>query len=139
MVSRHGHMHGVPWHLNCKKIKKWSEKHETLLDVTSRHQDDVVKKLACFTKVWTHPLTNWSNSQERSWFREGTMHAWWRTGNNFLLRPSIFLCLITCTNTTVMWKFGKIEGSFDLLKAFKWFWSHLMTVIQIWTTYTCNG
>ena len=28
--------------------------HETLVDVMSCHQDDVVKKLACLTNVWTH-------------------------------------------------------------------------------------
>ena len=37
-----------------QKIKKISETHETLLDVVSCHEDDVVKKLACLTKVWTH-------------------------------------------------------------------------------------
>ena len=37
-----------------QKIKKKTETHETLLDVISCHQDDVVKKLACLTKVWTH-------------------------------------------------------------------------------------
>ena len=47
-------MHGVPWHLNSKKLKKISETYETLLDVMSCHQDDVVKKLACVMKVWTH-------------------------------------------------------------------------------------
>ena len=35
-------------------IPKNSETHETLVDVMSWHQDDVVKKLACLTKVWTH-------------------------------------------------------------------------------------
>ena len=38
-----------------QKIKKISETHETLVDVMSCHQDDVVKKLARLTKVWTHP------------------------------------------------------------------------------------
>ena len=37
-----------------QKIKKISETHETLLDVMSCHQDDVIKKLACLMKVWTH-------------------------------------------------------------------------------------
>ena len=37
-----------------QKIKKRSETHETLFDVMSCHQDDVVKKLACLSKVWTH-------------------------------------------------------------------------------------
>ena len=37
-----------------QKIKKGSETHETLLDVMSCHQDDVVNFLACLTKVWTH-------------------------------------------------------------------------------------
>ena len=39
--------------LNSKNYKR-SETHETLLDVMSCHQDDVVEKLACLTKVWTH-------------------------------------------------------------------------------------
>ena len=39
-----------------QKIKKRRETHETLLDVMSCHQDDVVKKLARLTKVWTHTL-----------------------------------------------------------------------------------
>ena len=34
--------------------KKNSKTHETLVDAMSCHQDDVVKKLACLTKVWTH-------------------------------------------------------------------------------------
>ena len=37
-----------------QKIKKRSETHETLVDLKSSHQDDVVKNLACLTKVWTH-------------------------------------------------------------------------------------
>ena len=37
-----------------QKIKKILETHETLVDVMSCHQDDVVKKLACLTKVWTY-------------------------------------------------------------------------------------
>ena len=36
-----------------QNIKK-TETHETLVDVMSCHQDDVVKKLACLMKVWTH-------------------------------------------------------------------------------------
>ena len=28
--------------------------HENLVDVISCHQDDVVKKLACLTNIWTH-------------------------------------------------------------------------------------
>ena len=40
--------------LQLQKNKNCSEKRETLLDVMSCHQDDVVKKLACLTKVWTH-------------------------------------------------------------------------------------
>ena len=131
-------MHGVTWHFNSKKLKK-IRKHETLLDLMSCHQDDVVKKLACLTKVWTHPLTKRRNSLEGSWFREGTVHVWWRTGDSFLLWPSNFFLRLTCTNTIVMWKFGKFQGSFDLLKTFMWFSSHLMTVIQILTTCTCNG
>ena len=37
-----------------KKFKNDQKKHETLLDLMSFHQDDVVKKLAYLTKVWTH-------------------------------------------------------------------------------------
>ena len=37
-----------------QKIKKKSETHETLVNGMSCHQDDVVKKMACLTKVWTH-------------------------------------------------------------------------------------
>ena len=37
-----------------QKIKKISETHETLVDGMSCHQDDVVKTLACLTKLWTH-------------------------------------------------------------------------------------
>ena len=42
-------MHGVTWHFNSKKIEKLSETHETVVDVMSCHQDDVVKKLASLT------------------------------------------------------------------------------------------
>ena len=34
-------------------IPKKTETHEILVDVMSCHQDDVVKKLACLTNVWT--------------------------------------------------------------------------------------
>jgi hypothetical protein len=50
---------------NFQKIKKRLGTHVTLLDVMSCHQDDVVKNLACLTKVWTHTphkqeqLTRW--------------------------------------------------------------------------------
>ena len=45
----------MEWHgILIPKNKKWSEKHETLLDLMSCHQDDVVMKLACLTNVWTH-------------------------------------------------------------------------------------
>ena len=36
------------------KNLKIPEKHETLVDIMSCHQDDVVKKLACLMKVGTH-------------------------------------------------------------------------------------
>ena len=45
-------MHGVTWHFSSKKLKKILEKHETLVDVISCHQDDVVKKFG------HTPLTN---------------------------------------------------------------------------------
>ena len=50
-------MHMYAWSVvafKFQKIKKISETHETLVDVMSCHQDDVVKKLACLMKVWTH-------------------------------------------------------------------------------------
>ena len=37
-----------------QKIKKIAETHETLVDVMSCHQDDVVRTLPCLTKVLTH-------------------------------------------------------------------------------------
>ena len=96
----------------------------------SCHQDDMVQKLACVTKFGHTHLTNRSNSLEGLWFREGTMHVCWRKGDSFLLRPSNFFLRLTCTNTIVMWKIGNFQGSFDLLKTFKWFPSHFMTVIK---------
>ena len=60
------HMHEyvcMEWHVIL--IPKKSETHETLVDVMSCHQDDVVKKLACLMKVWTHtPLTNRATHQK---------------------------------------------------------------------------
>ena len=42
----------MEWHgILIQKIEKWSETHETLVDVMSCHQDDVVKNLACLMKV----------------------------------------------------------------------------------------
>ena len=44
-----GHMHMDAWSgmtFNSKKLKKISETHETLFDLMSCHQDDVVKKFA---------------------------------------------------------------------------------------------
>ena len=51
------------------------KKDETLVDVMSCHQDDVVKKLACLTKVWTHIPHKPEELTTGSWFREGTMHV----------------------------------------------------------------
>ena len=58
-----------------QKIKKISETHETLVDVMSCHQDDVVKKLACLLKVWTQTPHKLEQSLEVSWFQEETMHV----------------------------------------------------------------
>ena len=81
----------MEWHgILIPKNKEKSERHETLVDVMSCHQDDVVKKWHVWWKFGHTPLTNRSNSLEGSWFREGTMHVWWRTGDSFLLRPLIF-------------------------------------------------
>ena len=76
-VSRHGHMHacicmhGVAWNFNSKK----SETHETLVDVMSCHQDDVVQKLACLTKVWTHTPHKLEQLTSGLVVLEGTMHV----------------------------------------------------------------
>ena len=47
-------MHGVTWHFNLKNLKK-SETHETLLDVMSCHQDDVVKNGMFDESLGIHP------------------------------------------------------------------------------------
>ena len=97
------------------------------------------KKLAYLTKVWTHTPHQQEQLTRRFVVPRGNNACLLTTGDSFLLwHSNSFVCL-TCTNTTVMWKFGKCEGSFDLLKTFKWFSNHLMTVIQIWTTSTCNA
>ena len=46
---------GVSWHLNSKKIKKRSETHETLVDIMSCHQVDVVKFGMLDESLDTHP------------------------------------------------------------------------------------
>src|SRR5215216_2344090 len=56
------------------KLKKISETQETLVDVMSCHQDDVVKKLACLTKVWTHTSqTGATHYKARGFEREQCM------------------------------------------------------------------
>ena len=95
-------MHVVTWHFKSKKFKKNSETHETLLDVMSGHQDDVVKNLACLTKVWTHtPLTLRSNSLDaRGSEREQCMFDDEReVASSYDLQ---FFPRLTCTTTTVM-------------------------------------
>ena len=80
----------MEWHgILIPKNQKKSETHETLVDVMSCHQDDVVKNWHVWPKFGHTPLTNRSNSLEGLWLREGTMHVWWRTGDSFLLRPLI--------------------------------------------------
>ena len=55
-------MHGFTWHFISKKLKKLSEKHETLLDVMSCHQHDVVKKFGVCDGSWdTHPSQSGEN------------------------------------------------------------------------------
>ena len=68
-------MHGVPWHFNSKKIKNDQKKHETLLDLMSCHQDDVVEKLECLMKVWKHTPHKPEQHTRRFVFQEGTMHV----------------------------------------------------------------
>ena len=48
-------MHGATWHFKSKKLKKNSKTHETLLDVMSCLQDDVVKKGMFDESLDTHP------------------------------------------------------------------------------------
>ena len=80
----------------------------------------------------THPAqTGATRSKVRRSEREQCMFDdEWEIASSYGLQ--IFFLRLTCTNTIVMWKFGKFQGSFDLLKTFKWFSNHLMTVIQIW-------
>ena len=50
----------MEWHgILIQKIEKWSETHETLVDVMSCNQDNVVKKLAAIDeRLDTHPSKN---------------------------------------------------------------------------------
>ena len=73
-----GHMHIYAWSdmtFKFQKTKKISETHETLLDVMSCHQDDVVQKLACLTKVWTHAPHKPEQLARRFVVPRGTMHV----------------------------------------------------------------
>ena len=63
--------HGILIPKNLKMIKK----HETLLDLMLCHQDDVVKKLACLTKVWTHTPHKPEQLARRFVVPRGTMHV----------------------------------------------------------------
>ena len=120
-----------------QKTKKWSEKHETLLDVMSCHQDDVVKKWLVWRKFGHTPSQTGATHLKVP----GSETEQCMFDDEWEIPLTAFKCFLrlTCTNTTVLWKFGKFQGSFDLLKTFKWFSNHLMTVIQIWTTSTCNA
>ena len=52
-----------------------TEKRETLLDLMSCHEDDVVKKLACLTKVWTDTPHKPEKLTRRFEVPRGTMHV----------------------------------------------------------------
>ena len=45
----------VTWHFNSKKYKNDQKKHETLVDVMSCHQDDVLKFGMFDESLDTHP------------------------------------------------------------------------------------
>ena len=132
-------MHGVTWHFNSKKNRKMIRNTWNLGWCNVIPPDDVVKKLACLTNIWTHTPHKPEQLARRFVVPRGN-NACLMTNGRYLPLTAFkcFLCL-TCTNTTIMWKFGNFQGSFDLLKTFKWFSSHLMTVIQIWTISIFNG
>ena len=73
-----------------QKNKKISETHETLVDVMSCHQDDVVKKLACVTKFWTHTPHKPEQLTRRLVVPRGNNACLMTNGDSFLLQPSIF-------------------------------------------------
>ena len=83
----------------------------------SCHQDDVVKKLVCLTKVWTHTPHKPTQLTRRLVVSRGNNACSMMNGRP-LTGFKNFLQL-TCTNTTIVSKFGKFQGSFDLLKTFK--------------------
>ena len=116
LVSRHGHMHGVPRHFNSKKLKNDQKKHEILLDVMSCHQDDVVNFLACLTKVWTHTPHKPEQLTRRLVVPRGNNACLMMNKRYLPLMAFKIFLRVTCTNTTVMWKFGKFEESFDLFE-----------------------
>ena len=72
-----------------QKIKK-IETHESLVDVISCHQDDVVKTLACLTEVWTHTPHKPEQITRRLVVPRGNNACLMRTEDSFLLRPSNF-------------------------------------------------
>ena len=85
------------------------KKHETLLDVMSCHQDDVVKKLACLTKVWTHTLTNHCNSLEG----HGSEREQCMFDDEHEIAPLMafnFFLHLTCTNTTACENLENFRG-----------------------------
>src|SRR5215216_3827373 len=94
--------HGVPWHLNSKKLKKISERHESFVDVMSCHQDDVVKKLASLTKVWTHNPHKPEQLTRRLVVLRGTNACLMTNGRKLPLTAFNFFLRVTCSTTTVM-------------------------------------
>ena len=84
------------------KIIKRSEKHETLLDVMSCHQDDVVKKLACLKKVWTHTPHKLEQLTRRLVVPRGNNACLMTNGKYLPLTAFKIFQRVMCTNTTVM-------------------------------------
>ena len=58
-----------------QNIKNRSKTNETLVDVISRQQDDVVKNLACLMKVWTHTPHKPEQLTRRLVVSRGKMHV----------------------------------------------------------------
>ena len=92
-------MHGVTCHFNSKKK---SETHETLVDVMSCHRDDVVKKLTCLTKVWTHTPHKPEQLARRFVGPRGNNACLMTNERQLPLMALKNFQRLTCTTTTVM-------------------------------------
>ena len=85
----------------------------------SCHQDDVVKKFGmCDENLDTDPSQTEETHQKarRSEWEQCMFDDEWAIASSYGLQKNLQL---TCTNTIVVSKFGKFQGSFDLFKTFK--------------------